>query len=253
MFNKGIGYYAAAFSYYAPLALVPLLFISLISGGVIYGKAYTTQVFGVIQSILGTDLAVVIKEAVLNLSQSSDGLLPAISSIVISIIFYVVAINVLGDGFAKIWGTAGSGFKYKLKRLFRAILSLFLVQTYLLLFIGLEFFIIPFFFGQSLMMSYFFLFILTTCFFTGLYRVLVPRSMSLRSAFVGAATSSVLFVLSKELVNFYLDTKPAISLYGTAGLILVLLLWLYVLAIVIFYGAAVAGVHRRLFLSKNKK
>jgi uncharacterized BrkB/YihY/UPF0761 family membrane protein len=53
-------------------------------------------------------------------------------------------------------------------------------------------------------------------------------------------------VLIKTLVDLYIVTTPALNLYGAASIILVLLVWVYILAAIIFYGAAVAGVYDKM-------
>jgi len=48
------------------------------------------------------------------------------------------------------------------------------------------------------------------------------------------------------MVDLYIATTPILSFYGAAGLILVLFVWVYVLAALIYYGAAVAGLYGKI-------
>jgi membrane protein len=47
-------------------------------------------------------------------------------------------------------------------------------------------------------------------------------------------------VISKSTISIYITNLSGLNLYGAAGLILVLLIWIYVLAAIIYFGAAVA-------------
>lgn len=72
------------------------------------------------------------------------------------------------------------------------------------------------------------------------------KAPSLKGCFVGALVSSILFVLAKILVGSYIASTPVLTLFGAAGLILVLLIWIYVWALLIYYGAAVAGLYDKI-------
>jgi membrane protein len=73
-----------------------------------------------------------------------------------------------------------------------------------------------------------------------LYKLLPKSSPSWQGCVVGSSVSSIFFVLSKGSVNFYINGAHNPDIYGTAGLILVLLIWIFVLAAIIYYGASVA-------------
>lgn len=66
-FECEISYYAAAFSYYAPMALIPLLFLSISFLGFLYGDTFITNVFSSWGSVLGEDLIKIIKSAISNI------------------------------------------------------------------------------------------------------------------------------------------------------------------------------------------
>ncbi len=242
----GAGYFAAAFSYYAPLALIPLLFFSVSIVGFFYGDAFANQVFSSWGAAMGNDLVKIIQLAVSNLhSETETSKITFIGSIFF-LSFYIIALNIMSDGFQKLWGTESKGIKGWLLKSFRSIGFLFILQVYLIFVVGLEYFIAPTIFGASSLLTSIILFGSTTVFFAVLFKLLAKRSPSWTGCFVGGVVSSLLFMAIKFLVDFYIATTPVLSLYGAAGLILILLVWIYVLAAFIFYGAAVAGVYDKM-------
>ena len=56
----------------------------------------------------------------------------------------------------------------------------------------------------------------------------------------------MLFVFAKNVVTIYLAAKPVLTIFGAAGLILVLLVWIYVLAAIIYYGAIMAHLYDKM-------
>jgi membrane protein len=244
--EAGGGYYAAAFSYYAPLALVPLVLFSVTAVGLIYGQSFTVQVFSAWGATLGDDLLALIEIAISNLETETRSAKIPIIAITFFLGFYIIAMNILSDAFLKLWGREESGFIKFFKKSLRSALLLVILQVYLILVIGIEYFVVPSLLGANSLISAAFLFLNTTLLFAALYRWLASTTPDWASCFVGAVVSSVLFVVIKTLVDIYIATTPVISLYGAAGLILVLLVWVYVMAVIALYGASVTGLYAKM-------
>lgn len=244
--DRESSHYAAAFSYYAPLALIPLVVFSVSVVGFIYGESYTNQIFSNWGSVLGNDLFQIIKLAVSNLDLETKTLPIPIVGAIFSLSFYIIAMNVLGDGFQKLWDIKSGGVRGWFIKSFRSVAFLVILQIYLIFAIGLEFLVSSKLFVASALISSILLFISTTAFFAAMYHLLSVKSPCWASCWVGATVSSLLFVGIKNLVDLYVDTTPALSLYGAAGLILILLVWVYILAALIYYGAAVAGLYDKM-------
>ncbi len=244
--DRESSHYAAAFSYYAPLALIPLVVFSVSVVGLIYGESYTNQIFSNWGSVLGNDLFQVIKLAVSNLDIETKTSPVPIVGAAFSLGFYIIAMNLLSDGFQKLWDIKSNGVRGWVIKSLRSFAFLVILQIYLVFMIGLDFFVSLKIFAASTLISSILLFISTTAFFAALYHLLSVKSPRWTSCFVGATVSSLLFVGIKNLVDLYIDSTPALNLYGAAGLILILLVWVYVLAALIYYGAAVAGLYDKI-------
>lgn len=55
---------------------------------------------------------------------------------------------------------------------------------------------------------------------------------------IGSIIVAIFFWIGQELLNYYLNTVAAISAYGAAGSLIILLLWVYYSAQLIFIGGA---------------
>lgn len=77
--------------------------------------------------------------------------------------------------------------------------------------------------------------------FSLLFRYLPDRRLSWKKAVRGALFTSVLFVIGKEAIGFYLGNSALSSSYGAAGSLVLLLAWVYYSALITFVGAQVSS------------
>lgn len=80
------------------------------------------------------------------------------------------------------------------------------------------------------------IFILSLFFFL-IYKILPAVNISWRYAAAGALFAGVFFWLGQELMSIYLSNVSAVSAYGAAGSLIILLLWVYYSAQLLFIGA----------------
>ena len=73
--------------------------------------------------------------------------------------------------------------------------------------------------------------------FAALYKILPNVPLEWGDVCVGSLVTSALFTLGKFLISFYLGRTTVASAYGAAGSLVVLLLWVYYSAQVVFVGA----------------
>ena len=76
-----------------------------------------------------------------------------------------------------------------------------------------------------------------TTLFALIFRLLPDTPVRMRHVWLGAAVTAVLFTAGKTLLGFYLGRASLTSAYGAAGSLLVLLLWCYYAAQIVFLGA----------------
>jgi membrane protein len=79
--------------------------------------------------------------------------------------------------------------------------------------------------------------VVVTLLFALIFKVLPNVRLRWRDVWLGAACTAFLFTLGKFLIGFYLGTSGVASYYGAAGSAIVILLWVYYSACILFFGA----------------
>lgn len=80
-------------------------------------------------------------------------------------------------------------------------------------------------------------FLLLSLIFAAIYKMLPDRRIAWRDVAVGAVVTALLFTAGKFLISLYIGGSAIATSYGSAGSILVLLLWIYYSAEIFFLGA----------------
>jgi membrane protein len=86
-------------------------------------------------------------------------------------------------------------------------------------------------------------------FFATAYHYIPEVKVSIRRSLFGALITSVLFVTGKELIGLYLGQTAFGSVYGAAGTLVVMLIWIYYSSLIVFAGAQLTVI----FMPKNRK
>lgn len=89
-----------------------------------------------------------------------------------------------------------------------------------------------------------------TLLFAMIFRFLPDARVAWKDVWLGAALTSVLFVVGKFLIGLYLGHASLGSAYGAAGSLAVLLVWLYYSAQIFLFGAELTQVYANLYGSK---
>jgi membrane protein len=88
-------------------------------------------------------------------------------------------------------------------------------------------------------------FVGVTALFAVMFRLLPDVTLRWRDVWIGAALTSLLFVGGKFVIGFYLGQAAVTSPYGAAGSLLVILIWLYYSAQILYLGAEATKVWTR--------
>ncbi len=81
-----------------------------------------------------------------------------------------------------------------------------------------------------------------TCAFALMYHYLPDRRVHWKQAFLGGLITSVLFLVGRWAIAFYLAEAAPGSAYGSAGALVLLLVWIYYAAMIFFTGALITAV-----------
>lgn len=82
-----------------------------------------------------------------------------------------------------------------------------------------------------------FSFLIVAVIFGCIYKVLPDVKLKWKSVVAGAIFTTLLFILGKYLINIYITQVQPGSTYGAAGSLIIILLWIYYMAIILYFGA----------------
>jgi membrane protein len=88
---------------------------------------------------------------------------------------------------------------------------------------------------------------LSTVLFACIFRFLPDLRIAWRDVWLGSVFTSLLFVLGKWGLGLYLGKAAIGSSYGAAGSLVILLVWVYWSAQILFFGAEFAQVYARAY------
>jgi membrane protein len=70
-----------------------------------------------------------------------------------------------------------------------------------------------------------------------IFKTLPDGKIGFRDCIVGASFTAFLFMIGKFSIGFYLGRYNIASIYGASGSIILILLWVYYSAIILYFGA----------------
>ncbi|MEX0967835.1 MAG: YihY/virulence factor BrkB family protein [Bacteroidia bacterium] len=75
--------------------------------------------------------------------------------------------------------------------------------------------------------------------FASIFKLLPDAKVKWRVVWVGAAVTALLFTVGKYLIGFGLGQSNLGSMYGAAGSVVILLLWVFYSALILFFGGEI--------------
>ena len=81
-------------------------------------------------------------------------------------------------------------------------------------------------------------FFITAFIFAAIFKVLPDARIKWRHVWVGAFVTAIVFMLGRFVIGYYLGHNKMSSAYGAAGSVIVILLWVYFSAMILYLGAA---------------
>lgn len=84
-----------------------------------------------------------------------------------------------------------------------------------------------------------------TVLFALIFKYLPDVHISWRSVWIGALITAFLFSIGKEILSFYFGEASPGSVYGAAGSIIIILLWVSYSCLILFFGAEFTWIYAR--------
>lgn len=249
--NKGLKL-SASLAYYTLFSLAPMLVVVLSVGGIFYGhEALQGKLFNQLNDFLGNDTAFQIQDTVKNLALSGKSNLALITGLITLIIGASGVFVEIQDSINQIWGVKSVPKKGWLKLLVNRLVSLSMVASLgflLIVSLMINSLILAFSseisgFLPDFMMAFFNVinFIITfsvlTSLFAIIYKVLPDAEIEWKIVKTGSVFTALLFLLGKYLIGFYITYAAIGSIYGAAGTIIIIAVWVYYSAAILFFGA----------------
>lgn len=240
----------AALSYYAIFALTPLaiLVMSLVSavyGGTMAEESFISQ----FDSTLGFgsgDFLRLLFEGFAARDFSVAGIALTIIAVVFATTnFFLVLRGTLDSILESPKAVRGES---TFDRFMRAVVMFSVIPIAALLFlilVSFGIFVATFQFTNIFIAELLFLFLLGTIFFTFLFRVIPKRRLSMKELFLGGALTSLLFILGRSAIVLYITTVAQPTIFGAASSFVVILIWIYYSAQVLFFSASCMHVFSR--------
>jgi membrane protein len=250
---------AAALAYYTAFSVAPLLLISIVVAGLVFGReAAEGQIFAQLEGLLGADAAGVIQTSVANSQNSGASALSAVIGIATLIWSASGLFSQLQDALNTIWEVQPdpkAGIVQTIKRRFLSMTMVlgiaFVLLVSLVLSAGVS--AVGKLFGDLLpggtilwqAVNVVLSFLVVTGLFAAIYKVLPDATVDWGDVWIGAAATALLFTIGKQVIGFYLGHASIGSTFGAAGSLLVFLVWVYYSAQILFFGAELTQVYAR--------
>jgi len=257
---------AAALAYYAVLSLAPLLILLITIGALAFGKeAAQGAISGQIQGLVGTQSAQAIEEIIAHANKPTTGAIASAIAIITLLLGASGVFGALQDGLNTIWEVEpkpGRGIIGMIKDRFLSLTMVLGVGFLLLVSLALSAALTALgdFIGGLLPLHTLVLQIVNliisfgviALLFALIYKVLPDVEISWSDVWIGAAITSLLFTIGKLLIGLYLGRGSVGSAYGAAGSLIVILIWVYYSAQILFFGAEFTQVYADAFGSRIK-
>ena len=244
--------YSAALSYYTVFSLAPLLIITIsLCSFFLGGQAMEGRIYSEIRTIVGDVAAMQIEQTIRHLASAEHSFIINAVGIIAMVLGVTALFSEVQDSVNRIWKLRtkpGLNRKsYFLKRIISfglfCIIGFLLVLSLIINWLIGVFgnYLVRVFADASVYMVYginrIVVIAIVTLLFTLVFKYLPDGKVRWKDAIKGAVLTSVLFMLGKAVIGYYLVHANLASLYGAAGSLIVLLLWVYYSSVIIYFGA----------------
>jgi membrane protein len=247
----------AALSFYTVFAMPPLFMIVIFVASLVFDpETVRTQMFSEVGGLIGKKSAEAIQAAMEAQYQTNKGMVASAIALGTLILTATGLFIELQDALNTIWrvetkpGHGIMGFIRIRLMSFAMVVGIgFLLLVSLVVSAGLAAAtkyvsgLMPGVGVVSLIASDVVSFAVITVLFAMIFKVLPDVRIDWRDVWIGGLVTSLLFTGGKFLLGWYLGRSTTISAYGAAGSVVLILLWVYYSAQILFFGAEMTKVY----------
>ncbi|HEX3769534.1 MAG TPA: YihY/virulence factor BrkB family protein [Polyangiaceae bacterium] len=252
---------AASLAFYTVLSLAPLLILAVTVAGMFFGEAAARgEITHQLQTFLGPDAGSAIEAILAHTKEPHANLIGTLIALVVLFFGASGVFTELQESLNQIWQVKpkpGAGLKGLIRaRAFSfamvlAVAFLLLVSFLLSAAINIVGHVVdsglPGGVALWAAVNAVISFAVITLLFALIFKVVPDAKIRWRDVWYGAAFTALLFVIGKALISLYLGKAGVGSPYGAAGSLVVLVVWVYYSAQILFLGAEFTQVYARSF------
>lgn len=249
--NDDVPRLGAALSYYTLFAVAPVLLVAIAIAGMVFGAdAVRGNVVAQAQGMIGPNGAQAVQALLKGASHERSGVIATVIGTLTFLIAATGAFLELQTALNTIWGLKvdpsvhfGAYLLNRLRALGLVIAIGFLLLVSLVVSAALAALggwlgarvsgPAPLWEAVNVVVSV----AVVSALFALLFRVLPDVKLRWRDVWVGSLVTGVLFTAGKEVIGLYLGRGSVASMYGAAGSVIVLLLWVYYATQIVLFGA----------------
>jgi membrane protein len=269
--NAWTGDYApsmgAALSYYTLFSIAPLLIIVISVAGLIFGAdAVQGVIIDQLDALMGHEGAAAVQDMIANSSEPTTGGIATIISIVGLLIGATTVFNEIQSDLDRIWRAPAAeqgGGIWNLLRTRLLSFGMILGVAFLLavsLVVSAALAVLGKWWGGWLsnwealahLLDIVVNLGVLTLVFAVIFKMIPRVEVEWHDVWIGAAVTAVLFTIGKVAIGLYLGKSNVSSAFGSAGSLVVLMVWVYYAAQIFLFGAEFARVYAERFGSRRQ-
>ncbi len=244
---------SAALAYYTVFSIAPMMIVVITLCDIFYGRnAIEGTIYGQIKSFVGEQAALQIQQLIRNATVSRDISWASVVGIVALIFAATGVFAEIQDSINLIWHLKAKPRKGWVKMLVNRLLSFsmvvvlgFILLVSLVVNAVLDALVKEIMrlvpegtFYVTYLLNMVLTFAIISFLFGVIFKVLPDAKIKWKDVRIGAFTTAILFMIGKFVIGYYLGKTKVTSSYGAAGSVVIILLWVYYSATILYVGAA---------------
>ncbi len=241
---------SAALSYATIFSFAPFILV-IITIGAFFTQDLEGKLFGELKMFLGADVATTLQDVVHNAQIANTSTLSTIIGIGVVLFSATTIFTSIQESLNTIWGIRPKPKKGWLKLIKNRLLSFsVIIALGFILLVTMSTSSIIGLLNQRLMaylpnvtvilfkvIGIILNIAVTTSIFLLIFKVLPDAKIKFRDVTIGAIVTTIFFLVGQYAISIYLSTSKITSLYGAAASVLLLLIWVYYSATIVYIGA----------------
>lgn len=254
--------YSASLAYYTVFSIAPSLIVASSLFGFLFGKeAMQGQVYNELNKLVGSRVAVQIQDIIKNIHLSRNSFVATVLSVIFLVIGATSIFGEIQDSINKIWGLKIKSHKVWWRLVLNRLLSFSLIVSIgIIMILTLLFNAAVTAFGKFIgkfiaSYSIYFIqviegissFVIAAFLFALIFKILPDAKIGWKDVLIGGLITAIFFTIGKIGISFYIMESNLTSLYGAAGSIIILMVWVYYSSIILYLGAEFTKVYAKLY------